>query len=288
MGENSEIGGELERMRITSYQRAKVERLIKRAVGETRDAERQALGAIATLTTEVLEEAMLASEMKSQFLASMSHELRSPLHAIIGFVELILFRTETTIDPEIKLYLETMLKSAKGLMGIINNLLDLSKIEAGRMELVITEVSIGGLAESLYREYVLLAEKKGIELKYFIDEKMPQVVRSDKQMLRSIAINLLGNAIKFTEAGSVELAFLRSSEGWQMRVVDTGIGFDMTRDKELWEPFMQLEGGSSRKYGGTGLGLALVQRMTKLLGGEVKVESEVGKGSTFTVTLPTL
>jgi signal transduction histidine kinase len=286
MSQMDEISNLLRGMKVSPYQRQKIERAVTKIVKNYEDE----LYGVATLMSDVLHEATLASEMKSQFLASMSHELRTPLNSIIGFLELVIyglgFKHDPINDPSARQYLEYAHKSAGGLLALINDLLDLSKIEAGRMELVIVDVNVRGLAESVYREYEVLAGQKGIELRYCVDDAMPETVKSDKQKLRSILVNLLGNAIKFTQAGYVEMAFSRQGDGWKIRVGDTGIGFDMKRERELWEPFIQMEGGSARQYGGTGLGMVIVQRMTELLGGQVTADSRVGEGSVFTVTLP--
>jgi two-component system chemotaxis sensor kinase CheA len=290
MGENTEIRETLKRMRLSGYQRKRIEKLIEETARDLKQNYDSEMLAVSELMAQVLDETMLASEMKSQFLASMSHELRTPLNSIIGFLELVIqglgFDEEVVTNPLARQYLGYAHKSAIGLLNLINDLLDLSKIEAGRMEVILSDVNVRGLAESLHREYLALAEQKGIELRYVVDEAMPEMVKSDKGKLRSILVNLLGNAIKFTKKGYVEMIFLRNGNGWMIQVVDTGIGIDMEREKDLWEPFIQMDSGSSREYGGTGLGLAIVQRMCNLLDAKIDVESTLGKGSKFVVSLP--
>lgn len=278
----------LVRMRISTYQRRK----IVRGVADIEEKYRSELEAIADVIGESLHEVRLASEMKSQFLASMSHELRTPLNSIIGFLEVILsglgFDEDPILDSNAREYLNIAYENASRLLRLINDLLDLSKIEANRMEVVLSNINVRGLAESLYREYVGLAHQKSIELRCLVDDNMPETVRSDKQKLRSILVNLIGNGIKFTKEGYVQVFFSRNGEGWKVEVRDTGIGFDMEREEELWSPFIQLESGASRTYGGTGLGMAIAKKMTGLLGGEIAVESIVNKGSLFVVCFPDL
>lgn len=284
------ISTRLRRTRLSKCEQRIIGRLAEEEIAEIKHTHDRELNQSLNLMADVVEEATLANQMKSQFLASMSHELRTPLHAIIGFLDVVLlgvgFETEAICDPKARECLQHAITSAKGLEAIISDVLTLSRIEAGRMELVLTDINISGLAESVYQEHVILARQRGIELSCVVDKAMPEIIRSDQRMLRSIIVNLVGNAIKFTDDGSVEMAFLLHGDGWKIRVTDTGIGIDLNRVRELFEPFVQLEGGGERRYGGTGLGASLVKRMAAMLNGQVEVESELGKGSIFTVSFP--
>jgi signal transduction histidine kinase len=221
----------------------------------------------------------------------MSHELRTPLNSILGFSD-ILARSENISDKQ-KRFVRNIQTSGNSLMAMINDLLDLAKIESGRMEIQIVECSLADLVERQVGSLNPLAEKKNIELSFEIDPQIPLLVQ-DSVKIQQILDNLLSNAIKFTpEGGRVRLRANRVDDlFFEIVVEDTGIGIPLNEQAMIFEKFRQghtVPGQSdaiTREYGGTGLGLSIVKELSKLLGGEVSVVSEFGKGSTFTVRLP--
>jgi two-component system, NarL family, sensor histidine kinase BarA len=231
------------------------------------------------------------NKLKDDFLATMSHELRTPLNSILGFSD-ILARADNISDKQ-KRFVRNIQTSGNSLMAMINDLLDLAKIESGRMEIQIVECSLPDLVERQVNSLNPLAEKKNIDLTFEIDPQIPLLVQ-DSVKIQQILDNLLSNAIKFTpEGGRVRLrAYRVDAVFFEIVVEDTGIGIPLNEQAMIFEKFRQghtLPGQSdaiTREYGGTGLGLSIVKELSKLLGGEVSVVSEFGKGSTFTVRLP--
>lgn len=228
-----------------------------------------------------------ATRMKSEFLANMSHELRTPLNAIIGFAETLLDFDEE-LDP-LNDYqqdrLKRVLDSGRHLLGLINSILDLSKIEAGKMKIVAEAFDIRELLTEVMGLMEALVAKKPISLELVIPEEFPECY-SDRNKIRQVAINLLGNAIKFTHQGSVRVEVLVEGELMVMHFMDTGIGIPKEQLGSIFETFRQVDGSERRNYEGSGLGLALVRSMVKLLKGEIKVSSTVGEGTIFSVKLP--
>jgi signal transduction histidine kinase len=229
-----------------------------------------------------------ASERKSQFLASMSHELRTPLNAIIGLTEMMVtnaarFGTEKALEP-----LRRVNAAGAHLLSLINELLDLSKIEAGKLDLNPEQVSLAKLIDEVIGTAGQLAEKNKNRLVVEAQEKMGALT-ADSMRLKQILLNLLSNACKFTKEGEVALRVRKVADGrdWvELAVADTGIGMTTEQQAKLFQDFTQADSLTARRYGGTGLGLAISRKLARMMGGDVTVASEAGKGSVFTVRLP--
>lgn len=227
------------------------------------------------------------SRLKSEFLSTMSHELRTPMNAIEGFTSIMLSRMGgVEFNEKTERYITRVNVNSKRLLQLINDFLDLSRVESGRLELAYQPFSPVELAKRWQAEIGILADKKNIGFELNIDPKLPEMVYGDEESISKIAINLLGNAIKFTEQGKVTLSLVNGGENWCISVADTGIGIPPHAREYVFEEFRQVDQTSKRKYGGTGLGLAIVQKYARTMGGIVTLQSEVGVGSTFTVTLP--
>ena len=232
-------------------------------------------------------ELIRANNLKSEFLANMSHELRTPLNAIIGFSELLLEHGERSLADSQREYVGDILSSGRHLLELINDILDLSKIEAGKMRLALDEFDLGQVAEEALMILRVEASRKDIRLEAELEPAARDIV-ADRSKLKQILTNLLSNAVKFTPPGGrVRLAAARRQERLEIRVEDTGIGIRKEDQERIFAAFIQVDGSYARKYQGTGLGLTLVKRFVEMHGGSITVESAVGKGSTFCVTLPT-
>lgn len=228
-----------------------------------------------------------AAQMKDEFLATMSHELRTPLTAIIGLAEVLREEVYGALNPKQMKSVRTIEESGENLLAQLNDLIDLSKIESGNLELQCSRVPIGVLIESCLAMVQHQAQDQQINLSHSIPADLAEV-KGDELRLQQVFLNLIRNAIKFTpQGGEVSVrAQMQDAETIQVSVTDTGIGIATAELSQVFEPFVQLDSSRTRLYGGTGLGLTLVQRLVKLHGGMVQVYSEVGAGSTFTITLP--
>jgi len=223
-----------------------------------------------------------ASAAKSRFLANMSHEIRTPLNGILGAAELGQQCTSLNDAAE---YNEIITSSSHSLMEIINDILDFSKIESGKLTVDKKAVNIPEILKSIYKLMYPSAEAKGIDLDFQIPEGLHPYWKTDETRLRQILLNLLGNAVKFTEKGQVLLKLEVSESLFRFSISDSGIGIEESRQKNIFEEFEQADTSTTRKFGGTGLGLAISKRLSQLLGGDLSVNSEQGKGSTFTLSL---
>lgn len=227
------------------------------------------------------------SRLKTEFLSTMSHELRTPMNAIEGFVGIILSRMGgTDYNEKTATYLHRVRSNSQRLLALINDFLDLSRVESGRLDLANQPFEPAKLVQRWRSELGILAENKQIGFEVQIDPTLPKTLMGDEEAISKVAINLIGNAIKFTEKGKVTVALETSDKEWNIVVRDTGIGIPPHAREFVFEEFRQVDQTSRRKYGGTGLGLAIVQKYTRSMGGQVTLKSEVGQGSEFTVTLP--
>lgn len=226
-----------------------------------------------------------STKLKSQFLASMSHELRTPMNSVLGLTELILDEGDL-LTPKLKERLEIVHRSGKRLMSLLNDILDLSKIESGKMELKNDEILLEDIITDVEASIKPLIAKKHLELIITRNINTNVSINIDKDKVTQVLINLLGNAIKFTERGAVELRINDSNEKLQFAVIDSGIGISTEHQKIIFEEFRQIDGSNTRKYGGTGLGLSICKKIAEMLNGSLTVESEVNKGSIFTFIVP--
>jgi len=249
------------------------------------------------------EELELASQYKSDFLANMSHELRTPLNSLLILAQLLADNKAGNLNDKQVEYAETIHSAGSDLLKLINDILDLSKVEAGKMAVQIENLSLTDLVENLEHQFRHVAEKKAVDFHITLAEDLPSAINTDVQKLQQIIKNLLSNAFKFTSEGEIKLTLQKSKstitpifqkgeaqgagEDWiAISVSDTGIGIPKDKQQVIFEAFQQVDGTNSRRYGGTGLGLSISRQLARLLGGDIQVSSETDQGSTFTLYLP--
>lgn len=227
-----------------------------------------------------------ANQLKSQFLANLSHEIRTPLNAVLGFAECL---EEELSEPQQRSYLQGIRSGGKSLLALLNDLLDLSKIEAGQMYLDLQPTDIRLVAQEIGQIFSLPLQQKGLQWQLEIAPEVPALLLLDELRIKQILLNLVGNAVKFTEQGEIRLrlGFTEDPPRLILSVTDTGIGIPKEAQELIFEPFRQQDGQSTRKYGGTGLGLAICRRLTTLMNGQIQVQSTPGKGSCFSVQVQT-
>ncbi len=230
-------------------------------------------------------ELKIANKHKSEFLANMSHELRTPMNAILGYTELIIDNIYGDVPEKIQSVLERVEKNGRHLLGLINDVLDFSKIEAGRFTLNLNDYSMQDVIHSVFTSVESLATEKNLDLKVMISGEL-MTGKGDEQRIAQVLLNLLGNAIKFTEDGEVIVEATVSNETFLISVSDTGPGLSEADQKRIFEEFHQADGSSTREKGGTGLGLSISKKIVEMHGGRIWVDSILEKGSTFRFTLP--
>jgi signal transduction histidine kinase/DNA-binding response OmpR family regulator/CHASE3 domain sensor protein len=228
-----------------------------------------------------------ASRYKSEFLANMSHELRTPLNSSLILAKLLADNAGGNLNEEQVRFAQTIYSAGNDLLNLINDILDISKVEAGKLELVPEELPLRRVIEGLVRTFEPLAHQKNLEFALNVEPSVPASIHTDRQRLEQILKNLLSNAVKFTDAGRVSLTVSANADGWvQFEVQDSGIGIAPEQQDKIFDAFHQADGSTARKYGGTGLGLSISRDLTSLLGGTLTVASTIGEGSTFTLSLP--
>lgn len=230
-----------------------------------------------------------ATRLKSEFLSTMSHELRTPLNAVVGYSQLLLEGITGELQPRQKDNIERIFANAKTLLNLINDILDLARIEARRMEIVNKPFQLRDWANDIMKQTEGLAADKGLSYSIELDPQLPHTLLGDTSRLKQIALNLISNAVKFTDKGFVRVEIKKTSDTtWALMTQDSGVGIAPHAQEYIFEEFRQIDGSPQRRYGGTGLGLAIVRNLALMMNGSVQVNSQVDQGSTFTVTLPLL
>jgi signal transduction histidine kinase len=231
------------------------------------------------------EHAQSADHLKSAFLATMSHELRTPLNSILGFTGILIQGKPGPLNDEQKKQLGMVQNSARHLLSLINDVLDISKIEAGQLKINLQKFNLPEVIKKVVETNKPFAERKDLKISVSIDENINDIT-SDSMRVQQILLNLLNNAIKFTETGTISIRCFSISDFVKIQITDSGIGIESEKIEQLFKPFMQIDTGLTRKHEGTGLGLSICKKLTEMLNGKIEVESKPGSGSTFTVILP--
>jgi signal transduction histidine kinase/ActR/RegA family two-component response regulator len=270
---------------VTDFLRLKQKRLEQDKLAEKMETEIYLRAQQLQAANEKLRE---SEQLKDQFLTNMSHEIRTPMNAIIGFADLLI---KTRLDEKQKQFITAIRDSGQNLLGIINDILDFSKIQAGMLELENIPFSVCSLADSVHTLLESKASAKNVAFIINCENNIPEIMNGDPTRLTQIIVNLVGNAIKFTDKGFVKLnvSLKETTENYcliEFRVEDNGIGISADNLHTVFERFTQANADTARKYGGTGLGLSIVKKLVELQGGKIEVASELGKGSIFTVTIP--
>jgi len=268
-------------------------------MNESLERQKQALSQKRIETEQKAEELAIASKYKSEFLANMSHELRTPLNSLMLLSKYLSENKEGNLTADQVESIEVVHNSGNDLLSLINEILDLAKIESGKMDLHIEKILVNDLAEGITAGFSHMADEKGLQLKVIVSHTLPAAIITDRKRVEQIIKNLMSNAIKFTDKGHIKLELRRPQKDVNLSrnglaldnalaisVTDTGIGIEPDKLKIVFEAFQQAEGGIARKFGGTGLGLSISRELAGILGGEIQVESKFGNGSTFTVYLP--
>ncbi|GEM_PF-850374 len=233
------------------------------------------------------DQALESSRLKSELLANVSHELRTPLNAALGYAEMLHEGLYGPLTDDLNEAITKIIDNSKYLLGIVNQLLDQAKLDSGKLKPKISSFASNDLINSVKSKMNALAKAKDLALTTEISADVPVMLQGDPARLQQVLVNLVGNAIKFTEKGTVKIIFyLPDSTHWAMQVSDTGVGIPLEAQSFVFEPFRQVDGSVTREYGGTGLGLSIVKRLTHLMEGEIILQSELGQGSIFTVLLP--
>jgi signal transduction histidine kinase len=278
---------------VFTNHRNDVERLRQAELRAALSKAEEGYAALVRANQELAKATELAQEsarLKSEFVSNMSHELRTPLNAINGFCGIILTGMGGEVDAEAGRMLKRIEMNSARLLDLVNDVLDIAKIESGRLDMAIESFDLRDLVSQWEQQMGILAQKKQIGFRTSVGEALPKKLEGDPVRITQIAINLLSNAFKFTQQGEVCLEVREKTEGptkyWQIVVSDTGIGIPLAAQSYIFEKFRQVDGSSRRAYGGTGLGLAISQSLTQTMGGTLTLQSQEGAGSTFTVTLP--
>ncbi len=257
-----------------------------RQVNDEMSVQNKALEIAREELSEKAQELEQSSRYKSEFLANMSHELRTPLNSVLILARLLEENKDSNLSNKQVEYAGIIHKSGSDLLKLINDILDLSKIEAGKVEMNIEQVSVKGMVSDLEQLFHVVAEQKNIRFTTEILPGVPEMIHTDPQRLEQVIKNLLSNAFKFTPGGGViKLGLMQATDGLHIAVSDSGTGIPVEKQQLIFEAFRQVDGSTSRKYGGTGLGLSISKELMKRLGGEIRLESKEGKGSTFTVVM---
>ncbi|WGZ92093.1 MAG: response regulator [Candidatus Thiocaldithrix dubininis] len=271
-----------------SYQDAlDAQALLERSLEISSQEMRQLYDDLKTETEQRID-ALHKSEQKNRFMANMSHELRTPIHGILGSLEIV---KNTSLDERQKLFIGTAYASCEVMLDVINNILDFSKLRSGGIELHLIEFSLRELLETISTIMGTMAQEKGLDFQCFVSEMLPNRIQADPTRVRQVLMNLIGNAIKFTEQGAITvnidvLEYVAGKALLRFEVRDTGIGIPVAMQKSIFESFVQVDASINRRYGGTGLGLTIVREFVELMGGRIGVNSEVGQGSIFWFEIP--